>query len=149
TAYVHAGSDIDEESSFLAGLSYLRSNADHRETDGGDIFSGTDDIAIASLVYKWAPEGNPTVNNLIINGEYFWGHEDGEFNLVPVTSARKRSYVRGFYHFMPKWRFALRYAQIDSDLALPLALDGSTLDDFGHNPRASTAMLEYDTSEFG
>ena len=29
------------------------------------------------------------------------------------------------------------------------ALSGSLLDDLGHAPRAATALLEYDTSEFG
>jgi hypothetical protein len=28
-------------------------------------------------------------------------------------------------------------------------LAGSALDDFGHIPRAETALLEFDTSEFG
>lgn len=58
-AYVHAGGDIDDSSSFLAGLSYLRTKADDRDT-GGDIFSGTDDLGIGSLVYKWAPGGIPS-----------------------------------------------------------------------------------------
>jgi hypothetical protein len=149
TAYAHAGGDIDDESSFLAGLSYLRSKADHRETDGGDIFSGTDDLAIASLVYKWAPNGNPTVTNLVLNGEYFFGHEQGQFNGVPVDYNRSGFYVQGVYQFMPQWRVGLRYAQVQTDDDLPLALVGSTLDDFGHTPQATTAMLEYDTSEFG
>lgn len=148
TAYVHSGGDIDEESSFLAGLSYLRTKADSRDT-GGDIFSGTDDLGIASLVYKWAPNGNPVERNLVLNGEYFFGHEDGEFNGVPVNYNRSGFYVQGAYQFMPRWRVALRYAEVQNDIDLPLALVGSTLDDFGHTPQATTAMLEYDTSEFG
>jgi len=147
-AYVHSGSDIDDESSFLAGLSYLRTKADDRDT-GGDIFSGTDDLAIASLVYKWAPGGNPVQTNLVLNGEYFFGHEEGTFNGVPVNYDRSGFYVQGAYQFMPRWRVALRYAEVDNDLNLPLALVGSTLDDFGHTPQATSAMLEYDTSEFG
>ena len=148
TAYVHAGTDIDDESSFLAGLSYLRSKADDRDTNG-DIFSGTDDLGIASLVYKWAPNGNPVNTNLVLNGEYFFGHEEGEFNGVPVNYDRTGFYVQGAYQFMPRWRVALRYAEVHNDIDLPLALVGSTLDDFGHTPQATTAMLEYDTSEFG
>ncbi|MBI1210793.1 MAG: hypothetical protein GC190_04975 [Alphaproteobacteria bacterium] len=148
TAYVHSGGDIDEESSFLAGLSYLRTKADGRNT-GGDMFSGTDDLGIASLVYKWAPNGNPVNTNLVLNGEYFLGHEDGQFNGVPVNYNRTGFYVQGAYQFMPRWRIALRYAQVQSDIDLPLALAGSTLDDFGHSPQATSAMLEYDTSEFG
>ena len=148
-AYVHAGADIDEESSFLAGLSFLHTKADHRETDGGDIFAGDDSFGIASLVYKWAPNGNPVQTNLVVNGEYFFGHQEGTFNLVPVNYDRTGFYVQGAYQFMPRWRVALRYAQVDSDLNVPLALAGSTLDDLGRTPQATSAMLEYDTSEFG
>ncbi len=146
-AYVHAGADIDDSSSFLAGLSYLRSNADHRDT-GGDIFSGTDDLGIASVVYKWSPGGNPVVNNLVANAEYFFSHEQGEFNGVPVDYNRTGFYVQGVYQFMPQWRFGLRYAELQTG-DVPLALAGSSLDDMGHLPQAATAMLEFDTSEFG
>lgn len=146
-AYVHAGADIDEESSFLAGLSYLHTKADNRDTDG-DIFTGTDGLAIASLVYKWAPGGNPTINNLVVNGEYFFGTQEGTFNGVPVDHNRTGFYVQGVYQFMPRWRFGARYAQVNADDA-PLALAGSVLDDFGHAPETWSALLEYDTSEFG
>jgi hypothetical protein len=49
---------------------------------------------------------------------------------------------------MPQWSFGLRYSQLDSG-NIPLSLTGSALDDFGHSARAATALLEYDTSEFG
>ncbi len=147
TGYVHSGGDIDDSSSFLAGLSYLRSKADKRDT-GGDMFTGTDDLGIASLVFKWAPGGNPTVTNLIANAEYFFGHEQGDFNGVPVDYNRTGFYVQGAYQFMPQWRIGVRYAELQT-ANVPIALVGSTLDDFGHSPQATTAMLEYDTSEFG
>jgi hypothetical protein len=147
TAFVHTGDDIGEESSFLAGLSYLRTKADGRDT-GGDIFTGTDNLGIASLVYKWAPHGNPAVTNLVLSGEYFFGHEQGEFNGMPVDIDRSGFYIQGVYQFMPRWRAGVRYAEIDtSDPGILLA--GSVLDAMGHTPQAATAMLEYDTSEFG
>ena len=49
---------------------------------------------------------------------------------------------------MPQWRFGLRYSQLNSD-GVDGALLGSALDDFGRTPSAATALLEYDTSEFG
>jgi hypothetical protein len=147
TGYMHTGGDIDDSSSFLAGLSYLRTKADKRGT-GGDIFTGTDDLGIASLVFKWAPGGNPDVTNLIANAEYFFGHEQGDFNGVPVDYNRTGFYVQGAYQFMPQWRVGIRYAELQT-ANVPLALVGSTLDDLGHSPQATTAMLEYDTSEFG
>lgn len=146
-AFVHAGDDIDESSSLLAGLSYLRTKALERDT-AGDLFTGEDELAIASLVYKWAPGGNPTVNNLIVNGEYFFGRQNGVFNGIPVDYERSGFYVQGVYQFVPRWRFGVRYAELHTD-DVPLALVGSTLDDMGHTPQAWTALLEYDTSEFG
>ena len=146
-AFVHSGGDIDDSSSFLAGLSYLRTKALDRDT-GGDLFTGTDGLGIASLVYKWSPNGNPVVTNLVLHGEYFFGHEEGTFNGVPVDYDRTGFYIQGAYQFMPRWRFGVRYSEVETD-APPLLLIGSALDDMGHAPRSLSALLEYDTSEFG
>jgi hypothetical protein len=147
-SFVHAGDDIDESSSFLTGLSYLRTKALDRETDGGDMFTGEDQIAIASLVYKWAPNGNPRETNLVLNGEYFFGRQEGTFNGVPVDYDRSGFYVQGIYQFVPRWRVGVRYAELQTD-SPPLLLVGSALDDMAHTPHAISALLEYRTSEFG
>jgi hypothetical protein len=146
-AFARTGGDIDEESSWLASLSYLKAKADNRDIDG-DVFSGDSNLAVAAFVYKWAPNGNPTVNNLIVNAEYFFNREDGTFNGLPLDLDRQGWYVQGVYQFMPQWRAGLRYAGLESDgVSGPLA--GSSLDDFGHSPQTLSALLEYDTSEFG
>ena len=147
SAFVRAGDDLDEESSFLVSASYLRTKADNRDTDG-DVFTGTDDLLIASLIYKWAPNGNPVETNLSLSGEYFFGREEGTFNAVPVDYDRSGFYVQGVYQFMPRWRIGVRYSELQTD-GVPLALAGSALDDFGHTPQALTGLLEYRTSEFG
>ena len=49
---------------------------------------------------------------------------------------------------MPRWSFGLRYAQLGTS-GVDGALSGSTLDDLGHIPRTESALLEFDTSEFG
>ena len=56
--------------------------------------------------------------------------------------------MQGVYQFMPQWSVGLRYAALGSSDP-GAALAGSLLDDLGHAPRAETALLEYDTSEFG
>ncbi|HMI96379.1 MAG TPA: hypothetical protein VK479_07700 [Micropepsaceae bacterium] len=147
TAFAHAGDDINDSSSWLAGLSYLHARSDKRDT-GGDLFSGTNDIGIASLVYKWAPGGNPVVQNLILSGEYFFGHENGLFNGIGVDYDHSGWYVQGVYQFMPRWSFGLRYAELEAG-RVGVALMGTALDDLGRTPRAETALLEFDTSEFG
>ncbi len=153
TAFVHTGGDINDSSSWLAALSYLRSSANDRVTDDPltsrvDHFTGNDDLGILSLVYKWAPGGNPTVQNLTVSGEGFYGREKGLFDSVPISQSRNGFYVQGVYQFMPQWSAGLRYAQVNASDVSSL-LSGTVLDDFGHSPRAETALLEYDTSEFG
>ena len=147
TAFVHTGNDINDSSSYLAALSYLHSRGSNRDTDG-HLFTGNDDLGIASLVYKWAPGGNPTVRNLTLSGEVFYGHEGGTFDALPFSQDRFGWYAQGVYQFMPQWSVGLRYADLGTSNPGP-ALAGSLLDDLGHAPRAATALLEYDTSEFG
>lgn len=146
SAFMHVGGDLGESASWLAGLSYLQTRASARET-GGDLFSGRDHFAIASLVYKWAPLGNPTVNNLIVNGEYLYDRDEGRFDGAPLQTTRDGWYLQGVYQFRPRWRAGVRYDQLDAG-DVPHALAGTVLDDRGHTPRRYTALLEFDTSEF-
>jgi len=147
TAFVHTGNDINASSSWLGALSYLHSRAKDRETDG-HVFTGNDDLGIASLVYKWAPGGNPTINQFAATAEFFYGREAGLFDGTAFGQNRWGWYAQGDYQFMPRWSFGLRYSELHSDNPGG-ALTGSLLDDFGQTPRAETAMLEFDTSEFG
>lgn len=147
SAFARTGADINASSSWLAGLSYLHAEA-HDRLGNGDSFSGKTDLGIATLVYKWAPGGNPLVRNLTVAGEYFYGQDDGAFNLIPVSQTRTGWYAQGVYQFKPQWSAGLRVAGLRSDSPGNL-LAGSQLDDFGHSPMDYTALLEYDTSEFG
>jgi len=147
TLFVHTGADINPSSSYLAALSYLHAKADGRET-GADLFSGDSDLGIASFVYKWAPNGNPTVNNLMLTSELFFGRDKGEFNGTAMSQSRTGWYAQGVYQFMPRWSAGVRLAGLNSDDPGPL-LTGSSLDDLGQSPFAASALLEWDTSEFG
>jgi len=147
TAFVHTGNDISESSSYLAALSYLHTGAKNRDTDG-NLFTGNDDLGIGSFVYKWAPGGNPTVNNLTLSSELFYGRETGLYNGDKFGQNRFGWYAQGVYQFMPQWSFGLRYSGLSTSDPGHL-LTGTALDDFGHSPSAETALLEYDTSEFG
>ena len=149
TGFVKTGGDFDDSSSWLAGFSYVHAKAGGRETGTlPDLFTGDSDLGIASLVYKWAPGGNVTINNLTLAGEYFYGRDKGDFNGLPLSQAHSGWYAQGVYQFMPSWSLGVRLAGLDSENPGPLFL-GSTLDDMGHSPFAATALLEYDTSEFG
>jgi hypothetical protein len=147
TAFAKTGDDINDEWSWLAGLSYLHTKADHRDNDG-DIFDGEDQTAIATAVLKWARNGNPKDANLSITGEYFFNAEKGQFNGTGVDLNRSGWYTQAVYQFDPQWSAGVRYASLSGD-SVPLALTGSTLDDLGRTPNAITGLVEYDTSEFG
>jgi hypothetical protein len=148
SAFVHTGADINASSSYLAGLSYFHADAIDREDADGNVFTGNTDLAILTLVYKWAPGGNPLVRNLTLAGEYFYGRDDGAYNLINYDQNHTGWYVQGVYQFMPQWSVGLRASGLHSDDP-GVAFAGTDLDDLGHDPLDLTALLEYDTSEFG
>jgi hypothetical protein len=148
TAFVHTGGDLNDSSSWLAALSYIHTDARDRDTDG-DLFNGKTGLGMASFVYKWAPGGNPTQRNLTLSGEYFLGSQDGDFNGVPFDRDQNGWYLQGVYQFRKGWSGGLRYAQLDRADDTPAGLIGSALDGLGRRPRTISALLEYDTSEFG
>jgi hypothetical protein len=147
TGFLHTGGDITNSTSWLGALSYVHARANAR-VNNADTFTGKDDLGIASLVVKWAPNGNVARQNLALSGEYFFNREQGEFDGVPIDLKRDGWYAQGVFQFRPHWSVGLRHAELDPD-DVPLALAGSTIDALGHTPRAETALLEYDTSEFG
>ncbi len=148
SAFVHTGADFNASSSYLAGLSYLHTRALDRVDGDGGVFSGDTDLGIATLVYKWAPNGNPLVNNLVVAAEYFYGRDSGAFNGVDFDQTHAGWYLQGVYQFMPQWSLGARVSGLQSGDPGAL-LAGTDLNDFGHDPLDLTALLEYDTSEFG
>ena len=146
TAFVHTGADINDDSSWLAALSYIHTEARDLET-AGEVFDGDDNLGIVSLVYKWAPGGNPTQRNLALSGEYFFGRKAGRFNGVQASRDQSGWYAQGVYQFAPRWSTGLRYAQLDK-VGVPAPLIGTGYDGLGRTPRAVTGLIEYDTSEF-
>jgi len=146
-AFVKTGGDLGVSASWLGGLSYLHAGAANRES-GGDLFVGNTDLGVASLVYKWAPQGNATSRNLVLSGEAFRGRDDGRFNGAPLAQTHWGWYAQGVYQFKPQWSAGLRLAGLTS--ADPgAAFAGTSLDDEGRRPFDVTGLLEFDTSEFG
>jgi hypothetical protein len=149
TAFVRTGSDINTSSSYLVAASYLHSRADGRENpEGTELFTGSSDLGMLSLVYKWAPNGNPINRNFNLVSELFFGRDEGRLNGAPFSQSHFGWYAQGVYQFMPQWSAGLRIAGVQSEDAGPL-LVGTSLDDEGRSPYAVTALLERDTSEFG
>lgn len=149
--FAHAGTDLNDSSDFRAGLSWLNTAANARETTsefGTDTFSGDSDTYIADLVFNWAPDGNRAERNLKLQAEYFLRRERGIFNTLPLNQRQSGWYAQAVYQFMPRWRFGLRYDRLYADLP-DAAFAGSVLDPNGANPKRASAMIDYGTSEFG
>ena len=98
------------------------------------------------FVYKWAPQGNPTVNNIKIQGEYFWREEDGTIDDIGYQGDQTGWYLQGLWQFMQGWRIGLRYDLVDADNGS--SLDGTELETPGRESKRSTAMLDWSPSEF-
>jgi hypothetical protein len=116
--YAHTGGDIGESHSWRAGLSYLRTHNDERDT--------RNDTGIADFVWKWAPNGNTRQANFKVQGEYFREN----------TARQSGWYLQAVYQFMPQWRVGARYDRLDPGA-------GESFD-----PRKYTAMVDWSPSEF-
>ncbi|TDU28565.1 hypothetical protein DFR24_2939 [Panacagrimonas perspica] len=163
TGFAHLGGDAGLDGSWRLGLSHLRADANRRPTGDEDepalTFDGKSDLTILDGVYKWAPNGNATVRNAVLQGEYFFRHEHGELVADPDGSAdlsryrgdQQGFYVQGVYQFMPRWRVGLRYDRLFADNDVANAVPDSALDrlaDDGHDPQRWSLMTDFSNSEF-
>ena len=166
----HLGGDIGESWAWRAGGSYLRTGSRDRnyndlDSTGATVtngFSGRSRVWVVDGVLKWAPNGNATIRNFKLQGEYFRSRERGDFTFNTggpaltdyLRTSQSGWYAQGVYQFMPRWRVGYRYdalrrGTVDIGAVSSGAL---TLADFPtlamHDPTRQTAMLEFNPSEF-
>ena len=158
TLFGHLGGDIGVGTAWRAGLSYLKTSPRERAFDDAGVtqsFSGQSRLWIADFVLKWAPNGNATVTNFKLQGEYFRRNESGsiDFNSTVGDYASRQSgwYLQGVYQFMAQWRVGYRYDGLDhgsvsNGLGLTAADAPLLLTD--HSPTRNTVMLDWSPSEF-
>ncbi len=82
TLFAKFGGDVGTDSSWLAGLSYLDGTAASRPSGDEDdplLFTGDSTLTAAEFVWKWAPDGNWKQKNLVVQAEYFWRDESGDY----------------------------------------------------------------------
>ena len=157
----HVGGDVGTSHSWRAGLSYLHARPQERAFEGRDLgdvdvdgaFSGKSRTWLADFVWKWAPNGNATQQNLKFAAEYFQRRESGELNgdiSGPYSADQSGFYAQGVYQFMPHWRVGYRYDQLfRGDVAFNGADAGATLGSLAdYDPRRHSLMLDYSPSEF-
>lgn len=174
TAYVHVGGDVGYSHSYRVGLSYSKVRAVDRTYDDVDAtdlpvsnaFTGDSKLWGMDFVWKWAPEGDPKVNNFKFQAEYFERREDGSLTFDTAnasgpgtqtggySSKQQGWYAQAVYQFMPRWRAGLRFDQLDSgDANIGLVGAGPlSAADFpllaANDPRRTSLMVDFSPSEF-
>ncbi|MEO8225494.1 MAG: hypothetical protein ABI661_11885, partial [Gammaproteobacteria bacterium] len=146
TLFGRLGGDIGVSGSWLAGLSYLRAEAVDRET--GDLtFNGTTNLYAADAKYTWSPNGNLANESLVLQAEYLWRREKGNYDDVGYREDAAGWYAQAVYKFHPQWKIGYRYATLNSP-DVPVGLLGTALDSGGHDPWTHSVLVEFDNSEF-
>ena len=169
TAFAHVGGDIGIAQSWQLGLSHWQANDIEGRDSGGHAhegeeaetpsFSGDSEINALSLVYKWAPNGNPKNQQLKFQFEYFDREEDGEvvmlgsgspLEMTSYDGHQKGWYAQAVYKFKPQWQAGFRYDHLDSNNrgSDTDVLTEAGLDNEGHNPQRYSATIDWLPSEF-
>lgn len=145
--FAHLSDDLGDSISWQAGASYLAADVEERTFgESGAALSGDSDLYVLDFVWKWAPAGNSTINNLKVQGEYFWRNEDGQFDGDEFDADQQGWYLQGVWQFAPQWRIGYRHDEVDSDN--DSVFDGTLLEDPGRAPRRDSVMIDWSHSEF-
>ena len=162
TAFAHVGADVGAGGSWQASISYLDFQADNSEV-GEDLpasFSGDSQLWIADVVYKWAPNGNATQRNLVIQAEYLQRKQSGVWVDDPEGAANSSDYagrqsgwyLQAAYQFMPMWRVGLRYDQVETDNRVLNPMSGTVLENLANaaddSAKRISLMMDWSPSEF-
>jgi len=152
---VKAGGDIGFSSSWLAGISWLATKSDDRDTGSAEqplLFNGDSDLLIASFVWKWAPNGNWHERNLKFQAEYLWRDEDGVYSLpgrdmIPWNEKQQGWYAQLVYQPSQQWRVGARFDALQGGHSIPV-FAGTPLDSMRHDPIRYSLMVDWSNSEF-
>jgi hypothetical protein len=155
SAFARVGGDIGDNQTWRVGGYVLSGDTIGRTTNEDAVaFTGDARIYAADMRYTWAPTGNPSNQELTLQGEYFWRDEDGAYEdtdaatgLVAFDDHASGWYAQGVYKFLPQWRVGYRYSKLYA-ADTPIGLLGSALDSGGHNPDAHALMVDWTNSEF-
>ena len=174
TLFAKTGGDVGESHSWQGGVSFVRSTTGsgasanqttYTLTNNNQLnFNGGNTIWIADFVYRWAPFGNPTNQNLKLQGEMFWNQQSGSMTAADsqgnaladgtnFTQNQQGFYAQGVYQFIPKWRTGYRYDRVFNGTnsygftSDPNVLAGSQLQS-GWSPYRNTLMLDWSNSEY-
>ena len=158
----HGHDDHDEEGHEDDHAGDEHEHMDFAEFLSDGMFTGDTRLYGIDFRHIWAPTGNARDRELILQGEYFWREESGDYvlqeeheectdpmdhstceiHLDDVTESLNGDsrgwYAQAVYKFSPHWRVGARYSRL------------STPDDaeLSHDPEAMSAMIDWTNSEF-
>ena len=143
TLFAHAGGDVGDENSWLAGVSMLKSSTVAAE----DGFNGDNTLYVADLTWKWAPQGNFKDGGVTLRGEYFLDDRNGQY-VDPINplfnqawnGVRHGAYFEGVYRINRNWEVGYRYDKLFADKNGPYASN--------FDPSRNSVMLTWLNSEF-
>ena len=157
--FAHAGGDVGDENSWLAGVSML----DSKTTQADDGFSGDHTLYIADATWKWAPNGNTKDGGVTVRSEYFLDQRDGSYSAptpVPIDLAaqmerdpladpalsqpwigdRRGVYLEAVYRLNRSWDLGYRFDKLWAASTGPFASE--------FDPVRHTLELTWRNSEF-
>ena len=158
--YAHMGDDIGLSNSWRAGVSLhqtRRVDAAFSAYGVDNSFTGDSRTTGLDFVWKYAPNGNISVTNFKLQGEYFQRKDNGSLTFDTTganttdsyTVTQSGWYVQSVYQFRPHWRAGLRYDQLDSGNAdVGAGISASVISHYAYTPTRTTLMLDYSPSEF-
>jgi hypothetical protein len=170
TLFTHVGGDLGEAIGWRAGLSWIDLDAEDRtyedvDSSGNTVvntFTGSSQTWVADATMKWTPASSTRRQALKLQAEYMHRTEDGTL-AYDIAGADLRDsyrseqdgwYVQGVYQFNPRWRFGLRYDELDpGSTRIGLVRNGDLLaSDFPlllpASPSRITTMIDFSPSEF-
>ena len=170
TLFTHVGGDLGDSIGWRAGLSWMDLDAEDRAYDDVDSagtavvnsFTGSSETWIADATLKWTPASSTRRQAFKLQAEYMRRTEDGSLAYDVEGAGLSDSYrseqdgwyVQGVYQFNPRWRFGVRYDELDSgSTRIGLVQGGSLLaSDFPlllpASPSRITTMIDFSPSEF-
>jgi hypothetical protein len=169
TLFTHVGGDLGDSIGWRAGLSWLDMDAENRTYDDVDsvgnavvnAFTGSSATWIVDATFKWTPASSTRRQAFKLQAEYMRRTEDGslayDVNGEGLSDSYRSEqdgwYVQGVYQFNPRWRFGVRYDELDSgSMHIGLVQNGDLLEsDFPlllpAAPSRITTMIDFSPSE--
>ena len=168
--FTHVGGDLGDSIAWRAGLSWMDMDAEDRAYEDVDSagnavvnsFTGSSETWIADATFKWTPASSTRRQAFKLQAEYMRRTEDGSLAYDVAGAGLSDSYrseqdgwyVQGVYQFNPRWRFGVRYDELDSgSTRIGLVQNGDLLaSDFPlllpASPSRITTMIDFSPSEF-